>query len=157
MANEQGIDLRGAVKDRFDEVLTTDALEFVATLHREFDSTREELLHRRSEQQAKRDAGDTPSFMPETEEIRAGEWKVEPAPEDLRDRRVEITGPTDRKMMINALNSGAKGFMVDFEDSNSPTWDNLVGGQVNLIDAIEGTIEFAGDDKYRLNDDIATL
>src|SRR5437764_7504133 len=97
-------------------------------------------------------------FLSETREVREGDWQVAPVPPPLQDRRVEITGPTDRKMVINALNSGARGFMADFEDALSPTWSNLVGGQVNLIDAIEGTIEYEEDGRtYRLNEETATL
>jgi len=142
------------------EVLTPEALAFVAALHREFDGRRRELLERRQDRQAEIDAGGSLHFLPETAEIRAGDWRVAPPPPDLADRRVEITGPTDRKMVINALNSGARGFMADFEDANSPTWANQVGGQVNLTDAIEGAIEFSdprSGREYRLNDETATL
>src|SRR5687768_5058242 len=105
------------------------------------------------------DAGGTLDFLTDTEEVRAGDWTIAPEPDRLHDRRVEITGPTDRKMVINALNSGASGFMADFEDSNSPTWLNMVGGQVNLADAIRSTIEFESDEgkQYRLEDETATL
>src|SRR3954451_4098317 len=121
-----GVELRGPVEGRFSEVLTPDALELVAALHRDFDSTRRELLRRREERQAELDAGARLDFLPETREIREGEWSVAPVPEPLQDRRVEITGPTSRKMVINALNSGARGFMADFEDANSPTWQNMI-------------------------------
>jgi malate synthase len=156
----EGIDVRGSTSGRHAEILTGDAIALVASLHREFDSTRRKLLGRRAERQAEVDAGGSLDFLPETRNVRERDWRVAPVPPDLADRRVEITGPTDRKMVINALNSGAKGFMADFEDANSPTWDNLVGGQANLVDAIEGTIEF--DDpktgrEYRLNDEVATL
>jgi malate synthase len=156
----EGIDVRGSTSGRHAEILTGDAIALVASLHREFDSTRRKLLGRRAERQAEVDAGGSLDFLPETRNVRERDWRVAPVPPDLEDRRVEITGPTDRKMVINALNSGAKGFMADFEDANSPTWDNLVGGQANLVDAIEGTIEF--DDpktgrEYRLNDEVATL
>ncbi len=156
----EGIDVRGSTSGRHAEILTAEAIALVASLHREFDSTRRKLLGRRAERQAEVDAGGSLDFLPETRNIRERDWRVAPVPRDLEDRRVEITGPTDRKMVINALNSGAKGFMADFEDANSPTWDNLVGGQANLVDAIEGTIEF--DDpktgrEYRLNDEVATL
>jgi malate synthase len=140
-------------------VLTDDALHFVGALHERFDPHRRELLAARVQRRARIAAGGTLDFLPETREIRAGDWSVAPPPPDLQDRRVEITGPVDRKMIINALNSGARGFMADFEDSLSPTWANVVQGQVNLSDAIEGTIEFSGDDgrEYRLGDEVATL
>jgi malate synthase len=135
-----------------------EALQFVASLQREFGSTRDDLLRKRADRQERLDAGELPDFLLETSTVREGDWRVEPVPADLQDRRVEITGPTDRKMVINALNSGAKMFMADFEDANSPTWTNMVDGQVNLIDAIERTIELETKDKtYRLNEDVATL
>ena len=114
------------------EVLADDALEFVAELHRRFDGRRRELLDKRRERQRALDEGGTLDFLAETREIREGDWQVAPPPADLQKRWVEITGPTDRKMVINALNSGATGFMADFEDSNSPTWSNMIEGQVNL-------------------------
>jgi malate synthase len=158
MATVAGVDVRGPVHDRFDEILTPQALEFVAGLHREFNPTRERLLARRRERQAELDAGALPDFLADTRDVREGDWRVAPIPADLGDRRVEITGPTDRKMVINALNSGARMFMADFEDANSPTWTNMVEGHVNLIDAIERTIELETPDKtYRLNDEVATL
>src|SRR5918994_1335598 len=120
--------------DRYEDVLTDDALALVAELQRELGPRREELLAARRERQAERDEGALPDFLPETKGVREGEWQVAPVPDDLKDRRVEITGPTDRKMVINALNSGAKGFMADFEDSNSPNWANQAGGHVNLVD-----------------------
>src|SRR3954451_5955368 len=158
-ATVEGVELRGPEVDGAEEVLTPEALEFVAALHREFNPVREELLGSRREAQARRDAGELPDFLEETRSVRDDDgWRVAPPPDDLQDRRVEITGPTDRKMVINALNSGARGFMADFEDSNSPTWRNLVGGQVSLTDAIEGTIEFTSPDgkEYRLNEETAT-
>ena len=156
----EGVEVRGPVEGRFSEVLTSEALDFVAVLHREFNRAREDLLRRRAERQAEIDAGGSLDFLPETRDVREGDWRVAPVPRDLQDRRVEITGPTDRKMVINALNSGARGFMADFEDANSPTWKNMVGGQANLTDAIGRTIEF-NDPKtgreYRLNEEVATL
>src|SRR3954468_24795401 len=145
--------------DRYDDVLTDDALGLVAELQRELGPRREELLAARHERQAERDQGALPDFLPETQGIRDGEWQVAPPPPDLEDRRVEITGPTDRKMVINALNSGAKGFMADFEDSNSPTFANMFGGQRNLRDAIDGTIDFTSPEgkEYSLNEQTATL
>jgi malate synthase len=145
-------------QDRLNDVLTEDALAFVSELHRRFDGRRRELLEKRSERQRALDEGGTLDFLDETREIREGDWQVAPVPADLQKRWVEITGPTDRKMVINALNSGATGFMADFEDSNSPTWSNVIGGQVNLTDAIEGTISLEqGDKTYELNDEVATL
>src|SRR3954462_3952019 len=145
-------------EDRYEDILTDDALALVAELQRELGPTREKLLAARREKQSERDGGALPDFLGGTKGIRDGEWQVAPVPDDLQDRRVEITGPTDRKMVINALNSGAKGFMADFEDSNSPTWDNMAGGQVTLIDAVRGTIEHEEDGKeYRLEEETATL
>jgi malate synthase len=155
----QAAEIRAPVEGRFGEILTPEALNLVAALQREFDGTRRELLARRDERQAELDAGGALDFLPDTREVREGDWRIEPEPDDLQDRRVEITGPTDRKMVINALNSGAKGFMADFEDSNSPTWSNMIGGQVNLVDAVRGTIEFTSEDgkEYRLAEETATL
>src|SRR3954454_1588677 len=154
----KGLEIHAPVSGRMEEVLTPEALEFVAGLHREFEPTRQDLLRRRAERMAELQAGGTLDFLDETREVRDGDWQVAPAPPDLQNRRVEITGPTDRKMVINALNSGAEGFMADFEDSNSPTWPNMIGGQINLTDAIEGTIELDECEKhYSLNDDVATL
>ena len=150
--------VRASVEGRFAEVLTDEALAFVGELHERFDDRRRELVARRAERVARWNAGAPPDFLRETRDVREGDWQVAPAPADLQDRRVEITGPTDRKMVINALNSGARGFMADFEDSLSPTWKNVVGGQVNLIDAIERTIEHEEDGRsYRLDDEVATL
>jgi malate synthase len=152
------VELRGPVEGRAAEVLTPEALAFVAALQREFGDERERLLAARAERQAELDAGALPDFLPETREVREGDWRVAPAPADLQDRRVEITGPVDRKMIINALNSGARVFMADFEDANSPTWQNVVDGQVNLIDAVERTIELDSNGKtYELADDPAVL
>jgi malate synthase len=154
-----GVEVRAAVEGRMNEVLTPQALAFVAGLQHAFGKQRERLLQLRVEAQRRRDAGQLLDFRPETREVREGDWRVAPSPPDLEDRRVEITGPPDRKMVINALNSGACGFMADFEDSNAPTWRNVVDGQVNLIDAIERTIEYSAPDgrRYRLDEDTATL
>jgi malate synthase len=140
-------------------VLTDDALAFVGALHERFESRRRELLAARVQRRARIAAGEMLDFLADTQAIRGGDWQVAPAPADYCDRRVEITGPVDRKMVINALNSGARGFMADFEDSLSPTWANVVQGQLNLTDAIAGTIEFTGPDgrDYRLGDEVATL
>jgi malate synthase len=154
-----GVELRGPVEGPLRKVLTDEALAFVARLHRAFDGTRRELLERRAERQVAIDSGGSLDFLEAPRPARERDWTVAPAPPDLQDRRVEITGPTDRKMVINALNSGANGFMADFEDSNSPTWTNMIGGQANLIDAVRGTIEFTGEDgrEYRLGEETATL
>jgi malate synthase len=156
---KNGVRVVGEVAPGFDEILTHDALAFVAKLHRSFNAQRMESLRRRQERQAMLDAGGTLDFLPETKKIREGNWTCAPIPEDLRDRRVEITGPTDRKMVINALNSGAKMFMADFEDANSPTWANMIEGQINLRDAIRRTITFTNPDgkKYQLKDEVAVL
>ena len=141
-----------------EEILSPAALAFVAKLHRELNPTRLELLERRRERQAELDAGALPDFLPTTRGLREADWSVAPAPRDLQDRRVEITGPTERKMMINALNSGARVFMADFEDALSPTWPNIVDGQRNLADAVRRTIELETADKtYRLDEKTAVL
>jgi malate synthase len=159
IAAVEGVEVRAPVEGRFGEILTPEALRFVAELQREFGATRNLLLRGRRERQARLDAGERPDFLSETKHVREGDWEIAPVPDDLRDRRVEITGPADRKMIINALNSGARMFMADFEDSLSPTWRNVVEGQVNLVDAIERTIEFESPEgkAYRLHDDVATL
>ncbi len=142
----QGVEINAPVEGRLTEVLTPQALEFVATLHRKFNPTREQLLQARAQRRARFDAGELLDFLPETREIREGDWRVAPVPESLQKRWVEITGPTDRKMTINALNSGANGWLADFEDALSPTWANSAGGQLNMMDAVEGTIEFENPD-----------
>jgi len=154
-----GVEVRTPTVDRASEILSPEAIAFVVALHRKFNTTREALLAKRAERQATFDAGRLPDFLPETRTIREGSWRVAPLPQDLRDRRVEITGPVDRKMVINALNSGASTFMADFEDANSPTWENLIAGHVNLIDAIRRTITFTNPDgrTYRLAEKTATL
>ena len=138
----RGMTITGPMEPGFERVLTEPALDFVAHLHRQFDKRRQELLTARSERQRRWDAGALPDFLPETKAIRDGSWRVGPIPADLKDRRVEITGPTDRKMIINALNSGAKVFMADCEDATSPTWANVVGGQLNLIERWLGKLDF---------------
>jgi malate synthase len=147
------------MEPRFDEILTDEALAFLAGLQREFGGRRDRLLGARAERQTRFDEGERPDFLEATRHVRAADWRVAPAPPDLRDRRVEITGPTERKMVINALNSGARCFMADFEDANAPTWPNMVDGQVNVADAIRGTIEMTGPDgrEYRLADETSTL
>lgn len=152
------ITVRADVAGDFTQILTDDALDFVAELARRFAPDVAELLRRRVARQASIDAGNMPDFLPETAHIRESEWRVCETPDDLNDRRVEITGPTDRKMIINALNSGAKVFMADCEDSMTPTWDNVVRGQINLRDAVDGSISLeSGGKSYRLNDEVATL
>jgi malate synthase len=155
----KGVEVLGSLEGRAAEILTPEALDFVASLHRSFDDTRLRLLRERGARQQRLDAGDLPDFLPETAGVRDDDWRVSPVPDDLQDRRVEITGPVERKMMINALNSGARCFMADFEDANSPTWANCVEGQANLVDAIERRIEFTSPEgkEYRLKDEIAVL
>ena len=159
MATTEQVEVKGKVEGRASEVLTPDALSFLARLQREFGGRRQDLLRMRDDRQARLDAGEMPQFLTSTAAIRDAEWTVAKPPQDLQDRRVEITGPTDRKMLINALNSGARVFMADFEDANSPTWSNLVEGQVNLTDAIERRIDFKSPEgkDYRLNEKVATL
>ncbi len=154
-----GVEILAPIPEGCEEVLSPEALAFVVDLQRQFNARRLELLARREEVQAKLDSGWNPDFLPETAEIRQRDWRVAPIPADLLDRRVEITGPVDRKMVINALNSGAKMYMADFEDSHSPTWDATLQGQINLRDAINGTIEFSSPEgkAYRLNKQTATL
>ncbi|MBX9965665.1 MAG: malate synthase A [Burkholderiales bacterium] len=154
-----GIEILAPVTPEFAPILTPEAVAFVAKLHRACNARRLELLERRRVRQTAIDGGKLPDFLPETQHIRDGDWKVAPVPADLQDRRVEITGPTDRKMVINALNSGANTFMADFEDSSTPTWENQIRGQINMRDALARTITFANPDgkQYKLNDKVATL
>jgi malate synthase len=159
-ASNAAPEIRGPAVDGAGDVLNARALALVAHLHRHFNPRRLELLARRHARQEALDAGELPGFLPETAGVRSSEWRVAPAPADLQDRRVEITGPVDRKMMINALNSRACAFMADFEDSCSPTWENIVRGQVNLRDAVDRSIRYhdaASGKDYRLNDRTATL
>src|ERR1700735_1797030 len=141
------------------EILTPEAMEFLGCLSRRFESRRIDLLRERDQRQSQFDAGKMPKFPAETRDIREAEWRVAPIPPCLLDRRVEITGPVERKMVINALNSGANVFMADFEDSNAPTWSNCLEGQRNLRDAVHGSIRFTGEGAktYALNDKVATL
>src|SRR5437588_35285 len=154
-----GIQVTAEVTPQFSKILTPDALAFVARLEREFRSRRDEALRARQDRQMRFDAGELPDFLPTTKKIRESDWSCAPIPNDLRDRQVEITGPTDRKMVINALNSGAKMFMADFEDANSPTWQNMVEGHFNLRDAIRRTITFQSPEgkDYKLNQQTAVL
>ncbi len=157
--SREGISVAAPVTEQYLEVLTPDALRFIARLSRQFSATRNALLQKRRERQAEIDAGKFPDFLSETEEVRRDNWTVAPVPADLQDRRVEITGPTDRKMVINALNSGANVYMADFEDANSPTWANMVEGQINVRDAARRTITFTNPDGrvYELKEKTATL
>jgi malate synthase len=156
---DPGIEVLAAVPADFADVLSVEALRFVAELERLSRAGRSQILAARVERQARLDAGELPDFLPETAGIRADDWKIAPIPADLQDRRVEITGPVDRKMVINALNSGAKMFMADFEDSHAPTWEGTLAGQANLRDAINGTIEFTNEKgkRYVLDKHTATL
>ncbi|ODT64437.1 MAG: malate synthase A [Phenylobacterium sp. SCN 69-14] len=154
------VEIKGAVEGRAAEVLAAEALAFLAELHTRFNDRRLELLAARAERQKRFDAGEKPDFLESTQAVRDGDWKVAPIPADLQDRRVEITGPVDRKMIINALNSGARVFMADFEDASSPTWQNMVDGQINLKDRWSGQIGFTDPNNgktYALKDKVATL
>jgi malate synthase len=156
----RGIEILAPSHPGQDLILTPAALQFISDLQHRFNPRRVELLAARAERQKRLDAGEKPDFLKETRNIRESEWTVAPIPADLLDRRVEITGPVDRKMIINALNSGAKVFMADFEDSNTPTWANQIDGQLNLIDAVRRTITFADSatgKNYRLNERTAVL
>jgi len=155
----QGVEILGPVTDEHLQILTPEALQFFATLQREFNPRRLELLDARKQRQVELDAGQMPDFPAETAEVRAGDWTVDPVPADFQDRRVEITGPVDRKMVINALNSGAKTYMADFEDSHAPTWAATLDGQVNLRDANLGTIAFSSPEgkQYQLGAKPAVL
>ncbi|MFN9210834.1 MAG: malate synthase A [Betaproteobacteria bacterium] len=154
----QGMEIHGPMQPGFDQILTPDALALVAKLHRAFEPRRQQLLAARAERAKKLDAGAKLDFLPETRAIREGDWTIAPLPADLQCRRVEITGPVERKMIINALNSGADAYMTDFEDSNTPNWDNQIAGQINVRDAIRRTISLEqGGKTYKLNDKIATL
>jgi len=153
------IHISATVSDEMKKILTPGALEFVSSLHKMFNPTRLQLLEQRTVRQNEIDSRHKPNFLTETEHIRQANWKISPVPYDLQDRRVEITGPVDRKMIINALNSGVKVFMADFEDSTSPTWGNIINGQINLHDAINKTISFTNlnGKHYTLNNNTATL
>jgi len=152
-------EVSSAIASSLEKVLTPDAKKFLAALHERFNRRREELLAERAQRQVSIDSGILPNFLPETEAVRTGEWQVGPSAIDLRDRRVEITGPVERKMMINALNSGARVFMADFEDALAPTWENIIEGQINCMDAVRRTLVFQSPEGklYQLNEEIATL
>ena len=154
----QDITVTGRVTAQFADVLTAEALDFIAKLHRQFEPRRQELLARRAARQREFDDGRLPDFLPETRQVRENDWKIAAQPKDMLDRRVEITGPTDRKMVINALNSGASTFMADFEDANCPTWHNMIDGQINLRDAVRRSISFEqGGKHYQLKDKTAVI
>ena len=155
----QGMQIKAPLQSGYENILTLEALEFVAKLHRAFEPRRQELLKARVERQARIDAGEMPDFLPETKVIREGDWKVAPLPKALERRRTEITGPVEAKMIINAFNSGADSYMTDFEDSNSPKWDNQIQGQINIFKAIRRELSFKNEagKEYKLNDKIATL
>ena len=155
----KGLEVPCAPSEAQGEILTPEALDFFVELQRQFNPRRLELLRERSVRQQAIDRGELPRFLPETEYVRKNDWRVDPVPADLQDRRVEITGPVDRKMVINALNSGARCYMADFEDAHSPTWDATLDGQINVRDAVRGTIEFVSPERkrYRLNERVATL
>ena len=159
MNSEKKYKILGAVNAEQEEILSPEALDFASLLNQKFNAVRVELLEKRKTRQLEIDSGRLPDFLTETEAVRQGDWKIAPLPFDLLDRRVEITGPVDRKMIINALNSGVEVFMADFEDSNSPTWENIKNGQINLRDAVNKTISFTNPNgkHYRLNDKTATL
>jgi len=159
MESQKNIEILGAVASRHRRILTSEALEFFAELQREFNPRRLELLSKRVERQREIDRGRMPDFFPETKAIREGDWKVDGVPADLQRRRVEITGPVDRKMVINALNSGASCFMADFEDSHSPTWEATLDGQINVADAVRRTIRYVSPEgkEYSLDEKVATL
>ncbi len=154
-----GVEIKGALNPEFAQIITPEAMKFIATLQRAFSQRRKELLQKRAHRQEQLNAGHLPDFLPETAAIRAREWTIAPLPADLQDRRVEITGPVDRKMVINALNSGAKVFMADFEDAHSPTWEGTIAGQINVRDAVRRTITFTSPEgkAYHLHEKTAVL
>ena len=155
----ENIQITANLKEKYKEILTEEAIIFISDLQKKFNSRRKELLANREVIQNEIDSGKMPDFPEETRSIRESDWKVAEIPDDLKDRRVEITGPVDRKMIINALNSGANVFMADFEDSNSPTWENLIEGQINLRDAVNKKISFTNPEgkEYKLNEEVAVL
>lgn len=155
----QELEIIGEIKKEYWQILTPEAIDFISTLHRKFDDRRRYLLKMRIQRQERIDAGELPDFLSETQSIRESTWYVSDIPSDLQDRRVEITGPVDRKMVVNALNSGAKVFMADFEDANSPLWQNCLDGQINLRDAIRRQIDFTAENgkAYQLNEKTAVL
>ncbi len=158
MTEVGGVTINAPLQDGFERILTPAALSLVARLHREFEPRRKQLLVKRAERAKRLDSGERPGFLPVTKHIREGDWTIAPLPNDLQRRRVEITGPVERKMVINALNSGADAYMTDFEDSNSPNWDNQITGQINLMQAVRREISLQqGGKTYALNDKVAVL
>ncbi len=158
MTKGEGVSINAPMQPGFDRILTAEALALVAKLHRQFEPRRQELLAKRVERAKRLDAGERPDFLAETKHIREGKWTIAPLPADLECRRVEITGPVDRKMVINALNSGADAYMTDFEDSNTPNWDNQITGHINLMQAIRRNITLQqGAKSYALNDKVAVI
>src|SRR5437660_12869694 len=160
MQTNDGLEVLASGGEAQNEILTPEALDFFVELQREFNPRRLELLEERKIRQQAIDRGELPRFLLERRHVRESDWQVDPVPADLQDRRVEITGPVDRKMVINALNSGAKLFMADFEDANTPSWNNQVEGQINVRDAVRRTITFddaASGKHYALNKDVAVL
>jgi malate synthase len=156
----EGIEFTAEIPEEFEEILTPEAVVFVAKLSREYRGRVVELLGKRAERQERINAGEMPDFLPETRDVREGDWKIAPIPEDLQDRRVELTGPPDRKMTINALNSGASCWMADFEDANCPTWHNMLESQLNMKEAIEGTISLddpSSGKHYELGEETAVI
>ncbi len=155
----EGVEILAPYQETYAQILTPEALAFVSALHREFNPVRQQLLQARQERQAELDAGARPDFLPQTGAVRDADWTIAPVPDDLQDRRVEITGPVDRKMIINALNSGARVYMADFEDANTPSWSNNIEGQINLRDAVNRTITYTSPEgkHYRLNEQTAVL
>src|SRR4051794_31043160 len=155
-----GVTIHGGMRPGYERILTPEAVRFVAMLQREFGARREELLARREDRKKRIDSGELPDFLSDTRNVRESDWRVAPIPGDLRDRRVEITGPVDRKMVINALNSGANVYMADFEDANSPTWHNNLEGQINLKDRWQSKLDFVDPEtskQYRLRHRTAVL
>ena len=162
MPGTEGVEITGPYGDRYDEILTPQAIELIATLHAELGTRRSELLAARRRRQAELSRGGMLDFLPETQEIRENSaWRVAPPAPGLVDRRVEITGPTDKKMTVNALNSGANVWLADFEDANTPLWDNMITGQLNLKDALDRTIDFSSpegkDYALRPDEELATI
>ena len=158
MTKGEGVSINAPMQPGFDRILTAEALALVAKLHRQFEPRRQQLLASRVERAKRLDAGERPDFLAETQHIREGKWTIAPLPADLECRRVEITGPVERKMVINALNSGADAYMTDFEDSNTPNWDNQITGHINLIEAIRRNISLQqGAKSYALNDKVAVM
>ncbi len=157
--NTDDVRILAPLQPRYESILTAEALDFLLTLHKEFNPIRQQLLDKRKIRQQRIDLGELPDFLPETEHIRLAKWTIDPVPPCLENRRVEITGPVDRKMIVNALNSGANVYMADFEDATSPTWSNLVEGQINLFDAVRGQLDFETPDgkRYSVNDAPAVL